>query len=236
MAGSARWSDGDLLAFDLETTGVDPFNDVPVSFALVEVRAGLVVSEQSSLVDPGREIPEAATAVHGISTERARAEGVGIDDALRLVSDALLGASRRGVPVAGMKLDFDLTIVDVQHRRTTGKGLEEAGFCGPVLDALVLDRHVDRFRRGKRTLSDLCAEYGVRIGHAHDAVADARATVEVLMSMCRRYPWLAGVAPTELHRGQVAWHREWAVSFAAWRQREGHSPLEGREALWPIAS
>lgn len=236
MADFAPWSDGDLLAFDLETTGVDPFNDVPVSFALVDVRAGLVVSERSSLVDPGREIPPGAAAVHGISTERARAEGLGIDHAVRLVADALLDASRRGIPVAGMKLDFDLTIVDVQHRRMTGLGLEEAGFCGPVLDALVLDRHVDRFRRGKRTLSDLCAEYGVLIGQAHDAVADASATVEVLMSMCRRYPWLGGVAASELHRGQVVWHKEWASSFAAWRRREGLSPLEVREALWPIAS
>jgi hypothetical protein len=29
-----------LLAFDLETTGIDPFTDVPVSYALVLKRPG----------------------------------------------------------------------------------------------------------------------------------------------------------------------------------------------------
>lgn len=67
-----NWSVGEVLGFDFETTGVDRFNDVPVSYALVRVVAGDLVSTSSGLVDPGREIPAEAMEVHGISTERAR--------------------------------------------------------------------------------------------------------------------------------------------------------------------
>jgi len=43
-------------------------NDVPVSYALVTVVGGVLVSTLSGLVDPGREIPVGATEVHGITT------------------------------------------------------------------------------------------------------------------------------------------------------------------------
>ena len=58
----ANWLTGEMLGFDFETTGVDRFNDVPVSYALVTVVAGAVVSTSSGLIDPGREIPAGASA------------------------------------------------------------------------------------------------------------------------------------------------------------------------------
>ena len=59
---------GEVLGLDFETTGIDRFNDVPVSYALVSVLGGVVVRSWSGLIDPGRAIPPEATAVHGIST------------------------------------------------------------------------------------------------------------------------------------------------------------------------
>jgi len=54
--------------------------------------------------------------------------GHALDDAVEVLADALIRASRRGVPVAGIKLDYDLTILDVQCRRLDGRGLaSEAG-------------------------------------------------------------------------------------------------------------
>lgn len=235
MEGNRRWTDGELVAFDLETTGVDRFADVPVSFALVTMTGGRVTRRQASLVDPGRAIPPGATEVHGITTERARAEGVPLDEAVRFLASALTDASRRGVPVVGMKLDYDLTILDVQCRRVLGRGLDGLGFAGPVLDALVLDRHFDRYRKGRRTLGDLCTEYRVVIGQAHDAGADAEATLRVVAAMCRRYPGLCEATLEELHRSQVGWHRQWAVSFGEWRRKKGLSPLDPSDAVWPIA-
>lgn len=235
MAPSTPWHEEDLLAFDLETTGVDRFADVPVSYALVTVRAGAVVERDSSLVDPGREIPPAASTVHGITTGQARQRGIPLGIAVRHVAGVVLSASLRGVPIVGMKLDFDLTMLDACYRRETGRSLEDDGFRGPVLDALVIDRHVDRYRRGKRTLTDLCTRYGVPIDHAHDAAADAMAAVEVVRAMCGCYPELRTRSPWELHVDQELWHREWTASFAEWRLKTGLSPIGNEEAHWPIA-
>jgi DNA polymerase III subunit epsilon len=235
MSPTAGWHDQELLGFDLETTGVDRFFDVPVSFALVTVIDGGVVERRTSLVDPGREIPEGATAIHGITSERARADGMALDDAVALLADVIVEASRRGVPVVGMKLDYDLTILDVQCRRLDGRGLGDRGFAGPVLDALVLDRRFDRYRKGRRTLVDLCAEYGVVIGRAHDAVADAEASVAVLGAIGRRFPTLHQMRVARLHLAQANWHRQWADSYDEWRRSQDMSPLEPGEWQWPIA-
>ena len=94
---TTNWIDGELLAFDLETTGVDKFEDVPVSFALVWFEDHEVVRTRAELVNPEREIPEGASAIHGISTERAMAEGLAMSDAVSEVADALLDYYDLGV-------------------------------------------------------------------------------------------------------------------------------------------
>jgi DNA polymerase-3 subunit epsilon len=229
------WANGEVIGFDLETTGIDRFNDVPVSYALVSVVEGVVVRSWSGLIDPGREIPTGATEVHGISTERARDEGMPLREAIALVSDAIVAAGRRGVPVAGMKLDYDLTIVETQGERLCGRGMVERGWRGPVLDAGVIDRHFDQYREGRRTLVDLCAHYGVDIGRAHDASADAIASVEVIFALAARHDALWGRDPIELHADQIQWHREWVEGYDAWRRTQGMIPMDPRDYEWPVA-
>jgi DNA polymerase-3 subunit epsilon len=236
-AGPLRppWTDGELLSFDLETTGLDRFSDVPVSLALLRLRRGLVFERTVELVNPGRPIPEEATAIHGITNDAARRDGLPLPAAIELVAATLVDASRRGVPVVGVKLDYDLTMVDVLCRALDGRGLAARGWTGPVLDALVLDRHVDRFRKGRRTLVDLCELYGVTIGQAHSADCDAAAAAGVLLSMAGRYEELSGASLNELHLGQVEYHREWVASYDEWRRSGGLEPLDVREASWPVA-
>jgi DNA polymerase III subunit epsilon len=229
------WAAGELLGFDFETTGVDRFNDVPVSYALVHADDGVVDMSWSGLVDPGRDIPIGATEVHGISTERARSEGMPMDQAIGLVLDAVVSASRRGVPLVGMKLDYDLTILDTQAKLWLGYGLAERGWCGPVLDAVVIDRHFDRWRRGRRTLVALCDHYGVELGNAHDATADAVASLGVVSAMAARFGTLRLGALGELHAAQAHWHRQWARGYDVWRMTQGLIPIDPRDYVWPVA-
>jgi DNA polymerase III subunit epsilon len=230
-----RWTSGEVLGFDFETTGIDRFTDVPVSYALVHVMDGVVVRSWAGLIDPGREIPADATAVHGISTERARCEGMPLRDAIALVTDAVVSAGTRGVPLVGMKLDYDLTIMETQARQLCGRGLLERGWCGPVLDAAVTDRHFDRERQGRRTLVDLCMHYGIDIGRPHDASADAVASVAVLYALAERYEALGGGELSRLHQDQIGWHRQWTQQYDAWRQSQGMVPVDPRDYVWPVA-
>jgi DNA polymerase-3 subunit epsilon len=235
LVGMRTWVTGEVLGFDFETTGIDRFNDVPVSYALVRAVGGRILVSWSGVIDPGREIPEEATAVHGITTERARADGMPLVDAIGLVSDAVVSAGRRGVPLVGMKLDYDLTILEVQAQRLVGIGIVGRGWHGPVLDAIVLDRHYDRYRKGRRTLADLCDHYGVEMENAHDARADAIASIGVLYALAARRRELSTGDPAMIHRAQVHWHREWATRYDGWRVSEGMIPIDPRDYMWPVA-
>ncbi len=229
------WTEGEVLGLDFETTGVDRFNDVPVSYALVSVVDGVAVRSWSGLIDPGCAIPAEATEVHGITTERARTLGMPLAEAIGLVMDAVVCAGRRGAPLVGMKLDYDLTILDTLAVRLCDRGLIERGWRGPVLDAGVLDRHYDAAREGRRTLRDLCVHYGVEIEHAHDAWADAVASVQVLFALAARFEELRTGDLRHLHEDQIRWHREWTEDQERWRLAQGKIPVDPRDYLWPVA-
>jgi DNA polymerase-3 subunit epsilon len=71
----AHWSDT-LAVFDTETTGLDTRHARIVTCFLGIIGPGGEVQESHSwLADPGVDIPEQASAVHGVTTEMARAEG-----------------------------------------------------------------------------------------------------------------------------------------------------------------
>jgi DNA polymerase-3 subunit epsilon len=235
LDGVGDWTEGEVLALDFETTGVDRFTDVPVSYALVAVVGGFAVHSWSGLIDPGREIPPEATAVHGITTEEARTDGMPLGAAIELVTDAVVTAGSRGVPLVGMKLDYDLTILDTLSGRYCGRGLAARGWAGPVLDAGVLDRHFDGDRKGRRTLGDLCAHYDVAFESAHDAWADAVASVQVLFALAARYDALRKEEVARLHEAQIEWHRQWTEDCESWRIGEGLLPTDPRDYLWPVA-
>ncbi len=129
---------------------------MPVSYAFVYYGKGESSTARTASINPGRVIPDSAIAVHGITNERAPAEGDDLEDAIAEIVDALLVASKDGVPVVGMNVSYDLKMIDTCSRRVLGISLADAGWTGPVLDVLVIDRHFDKYRRGGRTLIDLC--------------------------------------------------------------------------------
>jgi DNA polymerase III subunit epsilon len=233
MSGS--WRDGELLAFDLETTGVNKFTDVPVSFALITLKNGEVIEERTSIVNPGRPIPPGAARVHGISDERAIAEGMALEDAVEVVVGVLVDASQRGVPVVGFNLSYDLTMTDSCARNFKKAGLRELGWQGPVLDPLVMDRALDRYRKGKRTLGDICDVYGVVNAAAHDAGGDATASAFVLLAMAEKYPEVADSDPAALFEQQAQWHREWAEHYDEWSRGAGRRGIDPGDFVWPIS-
>ncbi len=71
------WHREALVGFDLETTGTEPLEARIVTAAVVGVdgRDGEPVRQRTWLADPGIRIPAQASAIHGISSERAAAEG-----------------------------------------------------------------------------------------------------------------------------------------------------------------
>ncbi len=219
----AEWGTGPLLGFDTETTGIDPGQDRIVTAALV-LRDARGTRQRTWLIDPGVEIPAAASDIHGISSDHARAEGTAPRVALEEIATELAWAIDAGIPVVAYNASFDLTLLDRELLRWQLPTLAErlGRSPGPVLDPLVLDRALDGSRPGARKLVDLCRHYRVEsLDRFHTAEVDVLATLAVLDCLVRTYPELAERSPEQLHEWQRSAHREWAVGLTAWRVSQG---------------
>ncbi|MFE1948960.1 3'-5' exonuclease [Streptomyces sp. NPDC059524] len=224
-----------LIGFDLETTGTDPREARIVTGAVIEVRDGAVLGHRQWLADPGVPIPADAVAVHGISDERARAEGEPADRVADAIAEVLVGYWRTGVPVVAYNATFDLTLLSAELARYGLPSLRERlGFDpAPVVDPYTIDRSVDRYRRGKRNLEAVCTEYGVTLDAAHDASADALAAARLARAIGERHAKVAALGPAELHRRQVDWYADWATDFQAFLRSKGDETATV-DTVWPI--
>jgi DNA polymerase-3 subunit epsilon len=227
---AARWADT-LAVFDLETTGID-VDTCRIVTAHVGVlgASGEVIERREWIVDPGVEIPTAASLIHGVSTERARLEGRSAPTAVAEIVAALADVAGRGLPIVAYNAAYDLTLLE---REAIRYGLTPLPGPGPVIDPLVIDKAVDRYRRGKRTLTAAAEHYGVALPNAHDAGADAVAAGRVAQAIARAYPELAAIAVAELHARQVEWSREQAESYQTWRRANGE-PQFTTSGAWPV--
>ena len=229
------WVGGPLLGFDTETTGVNVTDDHIVTAALVLRIPGQSIDVRTWLLNPGVEIPAGATAIHGISTEHAKQFGAPPAEALAEMAQELAEHLNAGVPVVAYNASFDLQILDAELSRYGLPTLADRLGCSvkPVLDPLVIDRWQDRYRRGKRTLGDLVQHYGIENqGDLHAADVDVLATLDVLEALANHFPALRAASLDELHAAQIQAHRDWAINFNQWRERQGFDG-PGASLDWP---
>jgi DNA polymerase-3 subunit epsilon len=231
-----HWYEGPLASFDTETTGVDVEQDRIVTAALVtQSSAGEPVQRREWAADPGVPIPAGATAVNGLTDAWVQRNGRPARLVLEEVARALAEAARLGLPLVVMNAPYDLTLLDRELRRHQGVPLGQYLTGSPllVLDPRVLDKHLDRYRKGRRRLSDLCEHYGVALEDAHDAAADATAAMELVRAIGRLHAErLAPLTPAELHLRQAVWHAAQARGLQKWFSSSG-SP-EVVDTSWPL--
>ncbi|AXI77013.1 3'-5' exonuclease [Peterkaempfera bronchialis] len=231
------WWHEPLVGFDLETTGTDPDTSRIVTAALVDTKGAEPLRTTAWLVDPGVPIPAEAAAIHGISTEQAAARGRPAPEAVEEIAGQLCRRLAEGVPVVAFNAPFDLSLLDAELRRHRLPTLAErlgGRPVGPVVDPLVVDRSVDRYRRGSRSLQSVCGVYGVELADAHEAGSDALAAVRVAVRLAERYPREVGeLHPAALHEQQIGWYTAWAENFQAWLRKE-KDPQAVIDARWPI--
>jgi len=219
--------------FDLETTGVDVTADrvVTAHVGLLDA-AGSIVRARDWLADPGIEIPEGASAIHGVSTARARAEGRPAAAVVAEVVEALGALLDAGIPVVAYNAAYDFSLLKHEALR---HGIPPLEAPSPVIDPLIMDKRYDRYRRGKRTLAVVAAHYAVRLDGAHDASADAVAAGRVAQALVERFaPWLPETAE-ELHTRQIGWARAQAASLTDYFVQIGRlDPEERLDGTWPV--
>jgi DNA polymerase-3 subunit epsilon len=227
---SNSWFDT-LAVFDLETTGIDVETSRIVSANVGVIDAnGEFVERRDWLADPGIDIPVGASAVHGITTERARAEGQPARLVVGEIIAALTDVFSRGLAVTIYNAPYDLTVL---NREALRHGIAPLNSPRPIIDPLVLDREVDRYRRGKRTLEAATAFYGIPLTEAHDAGADALAAGRLAQTLARRYEAQLAIDVAELHANQVGWCAASAQRFQEYMRRE-RDPEFVALGNWPV--
>lgn len=219
--------------FDLETTGVDVAADrIVTAHVGVLDEFGTVVQRADWLADPGIEIPDSAAAIHGITTERARAEGRPPAEVVAEIVTALRALFDAGVPVVAYNASYDFSLLAHEAVR---HGVDPLRDPGPVIDPLVLDKAVDRYRRGKRTLDVVSEHYGVVLDGAHEASADAIAAGRVAQAIAERFAHRLPAEAEALHEAQIGWARSQAESLTEYFVRIGRiDPDTTIDGSWPV--
>ena len=164
-----------LACFDLETTGVDPEKDRIVQIAVIRVDLDGERKVLQTLVNPECPIPPEATRIHGIKDDDVRDKPT-FSQIYREVETYLADADLAGYN----SIRFDLPLLQAELRR--------AGSRLDFRDA----RHLDAMRIfHKMEPRDLTAAYRFYCDEdltgAHDALADAEATLAILDAQVGRY-------------------------------------------------
>jgi len=224
----STWHTLPRAAFDLETTGRNSRAARIVTASVTVVDGdGAVIKEHEWLADPGVEIPTEASDIHGVTTERARNEGRPAAEVVRELAGVLQELFDAGVPVIAFNASYDFTVLAAESARYGVPQLHRY----PVLDPYIMNKQVDRYRKGKRTLTALCEEYGVDLDNAHTSAADALATLRVLDAMAGKFPKLRMPA-ANLHQLQVEWATAQAADFQSYLRKT--KPAAVIEGDWPV--
>jgi len=160
----------EFAVVDLETTGWSPEAAAITEIGAVRVRGGLRQGEFASLVNPGTPVPP------------------GIED-LTGITDCMLAAAPKLAAVLPGLLDFARSRVLVAHNAPFDLGFlvaacSDCGLTWPgftVLDTVMLARQLmDPDEVPDCKLGTLAGFFRARTAPCHRALADARATADVL--------------------------------------------------------
>ncbi|QOC22130.1 DNA polymerase III subunit epsilon [Wenzhouxiangella sp. AB-CW3] len=161
-----------FTVFDTETTGLDPTHDEIIQIGAVRIVNGRLLRHEffEQLVNPGRSVPAASTAIHGITPEMVRGQ-----PDLETVLPAFHAFCQDTVLVAH-NAAFDMRCLQVAENRTG------VVFDQPVLDTLLLSALVHE-HQAEHNLEALAQRFGLAIVGRHTAIGDAMVTAEIFVRL-----------------------------------------------------
>ena len=164
-----------IIFLDLETTGIDIVKDRIVELSLVKVMPDGTKEVKTRRINPGMPIPEAATAIHGITDDDVK-------DCPRFEQVAKsLAAYIKGSDLGGYNSNrFDIPMLAEEFLR--------AGVDIDLKKRKFVDVQTIFHKKEQRTLSAAYKFYcDSDLEGAHSAEADTLATYEVLQAQLDRY-------------------------------------------------
>jgi DNA polymerase-3 subunit epsilon len=163
------------IVFDTETTGLDPYQ----GHRLIEIGCIELVNRFPTgqtfhrHLNPERDVPAEAFAIHGLSYDFLRSKPVFADiavDLLAFVGDA---------PLVAHNASFDLGFLNAELERVKQAGIPR----DRLIDTLQLARR--KYPGSSNRLDDLCARFGIDNSRRtkHGALLDAELLAEVYVEL-----------------------------------------------------
>ena len=180
-----------ILGFDTETTGLSVTSERAISYGFCAYRFGTLVWSEEFFVIPDRPIAPGAQRVHGLSVEdleakRSTASVYSVEAGLLRAIAILREYQELGAYIVGSNVvRFDLEMLRRSSLSVLGQSLDNEFFDLSLLRIIDIVEHdlaiePSRELRPRRGQDHLCRHYSVVAG-GHDALADARAAVEVFL-------------------------------------------------------
>lgn len=165
-----------IVFFDIESTGLNVIRDRIVQIALIKYNPGLDLPEElEMLINPGIPISQEAMEVHGITPADVANKPTFHQVAHKL--EAFIGDA----DLAGYNSNrFDIPMLMEEFAR--------AGIDFDISERNTIDVQRIFYKMEPRTLKAALKYYcGSELENAHDALADVKATVDVLVGQLERY-------------------------------------------------
>ncbi|MCM8772804.1 MAG: exonuclease domain-containing protein [Candidatus Omnitrophica bacterium] len=163
----------EIVALDTETTGLNPENDRICEIALLKIKNGKIVENESfsTLINPERDIPKEITFISGIRNEDVY-DKKNFKDRIDVIYNLI-----NGKIILCHNSSFDISFLE--------KEFERCGLDFPeikIIDTYWIAKRFFRFK--KNSLNYLTKYFGIKRNIEHRAEEDAKATFEIFKILC----------------------------------------------------
>lgn len=182
----------DYVVFDLETTGLSPVKDEMIELAGIKVNGGEITDTFSTLINPGRKIPAAASRVNQITDEM-------VADAplLKDVLEDFLTFFGSYVLVGHNIRSFDLKFISYAAYSLFGKTI-----ANDYIDTLYMSRRCLP-QLGSHKLVDVSAYFSLNCEGAHRALNDCMMNQQCYEAMGKIEPAAGDEICPRCHNGLI---------------------------------
>ncbi len=165
--------DGEMVAFDIETTGLSPKTERITEIGAVKIRDGAVIDTFSTFVNPGKPIPAKIVELTGI-TDAMVADA---PDETQAVRDFLAFCGE--APIIAHNASFDTSFIRAACTRMGEK------YTPSIIDTLVFCRAMVISKR-QHSLDKMAKYFGIENPSHHRAVNDAQVCAQIWAALAEQ--------------------------------------------------
>lgn len=203
-----------VIALDIETTGLDPQVDAIIEIGACRFNGYRIEEEWSTLVNPGRHIPEFITNLTGISNEMVR-QAPRLREVLGDLTDFV-----GNLPILGHNIPFDLSFFKKYGLFELNERIDTYEMAAVLLPTA-----------GRYNLGALGATLGIPLPATHRALDDVRLTQVIFLRLYEEAMDLPLdlIAEIVRHNEPIEWDGSWPFRQILQARRAERAVKGGRE-------